>query len=368
MRFPGRPGWRTALVACFLLAGVASGCRPARPEAPEPAIPEAPALGAPRPATAAELDSLEARGGRLEPLTSLLISFRDSLVLEAYYHGASPERAANLKSASKSLISALVGIALRDSLLQGVDQPVAELLPEYFPDGTDPRRRAMTLHQVLSMTTGLEGTSFDAYGAWVSSRDWVAFALERPFACEPGTCMTYSTGNSHLMSAILTRVSGRSTLDYARRFLFDPMGIRLAPWDRDPKGIYLGGNNMALRPRDMVKFGALYLHRGRWEGRQLLPEDWIDRSWQQVATSRWNGHGYGYFWWIREWNDESVYFAWGYGGQYIFVVPRLELVVSVTSDIAQRRRGGNHNAAVHALLREHIIPAFREESNGAIGP
>jgi CubicO group peptidase (beta-lactamase class C family) len=206
------------------------------------------------------------------------------------------------------------------------------------------------------MQAGLEPTSFGNYGRWVASSNWVRFALQRPFVDEPGGRMLYSTGNTHMLSAILTRATGMSTLAYARAKLARPLGIELAAWTRDPQGIYFGGNEMVLRPRELLAFGELYRNGGRHDGRQIVPEDWIRASWTQRATSPFNGHGYGLGWWMRSMRGYDVYFAWGYGGQYVFIVPQLELTVVTTSDAVSPREG-DHNRALHRLLVEYLIPA-----------
>ena len=206
------------------------------------------------------------------------------------------------------------------------------------------------------MTTGIQGTSFGNYGAWVSSRNWVWDALRRPVECDPGRCWEYSTGNTHLLSVILSRQSGKSLRAYARDVFFGPLGIPLYEWDRDPQGYYLGGNNMAMRPRDLLKFGQLFLDRGRYEGEQLVPEEWIDLAWRPRNRSPWNGHRYGYLWWIEEWGGEVAHFAWGYGGQYVVVVPSLDLVAVVTSSLARRQRG--HTRNVRRFFDDYLVPTF----------
>lgn len=307
---------------------------------------------------AQDVETLLDRGEDLAPINSLILSWRGAVVGERYYRGMRSDRTVNVKSVSKSLLSPLVGIAIRDSLLEGVHQRIAALLPEYATAIEESHRDDIMLHHVLSMTTGLEGTSFQNYGPWVSSPDWVRFALEQPAVCRPAACMTYSTGNSHLISVILSRVSGRDLRSYAREVLFRPLGIYLPVWDRDPQGYYLGGNNMALRPRDMLRIGELFLNRGRLGDRQLVPESWIERMWDVYAVSPWNGHRHGYFWWSRQFGGEKTYFAWGYGGQYIFIVPRLDLVVVVTSSLTNRPRGANHNRVIQDFLAYDIIPFF----------
>ena len=296
------------------------------------------------------------RAASFRPLTSLLVSRDGERIVERYYRGMEPDRTVNLKSVSKTLLATLVGIAIAEGHLESVDQPVAEVLSEAFRGVEDPRKREITLRHLLSMTAGIETTSFSNYGEWVSSSDWVRDALRRPLECPPGRCWEYSTGNSHLLSAALTRATGTSTLAYARDRLFEPLGIRLPPWDRDPQGIYLGGNNMQLRPADLLEFGELMLDAGRLDDEQLVPWEWILASWRPHATSPWNRHGYGLGWWIERWGGERAFFAWGYGGQYLVLVPRLRLAVVATSSLSGGRRG--HNRDLRRLFDEALIPAF----------
>lgn len=314
------------------------------------------------------LERMLARAEQLTPLSSLVVSRGGEVVVEKYYRGMRADRAVNVKSVSKTLLSPLVGIAIRDGLLEGPEQRIDEILPETFDQleasgRFDPRKRQVTLHHLLSMTTGIEGTSFGNYGAWVSSRNWTWDALRRPMECDPGRCWDYSTGNTHLLSVILSRQTGTTLRAYAREVLFGPLGIPLYEWDRDPQGYYLGGNNMAMRPRDLLKFGQLFLDGGRYDGEQLVPEEWIELSWRPRNRSPWNGHRYGYLWWIEDWGGEIAYFAWGYGGQYVVVVPRLELVAVVTSSLARRQRG--HTRRLRDFFNHYVIPAFADRPTGS---
>jgi CubicO group peptidase (beta-lactamase class C family) len=318
-------------------------------------------VAAPRvPLDSLRLAPVYARAATLPRLRSLLVQQHDSLVGERYFHGATATRPANIKSASKSVMSALAGIALAEGTFRGLDQPLGELLPAETR-GLDSAKRAIRLEDLLTMRAGLQSTSFGGYGAWVSSRNWVRDALRRPMVDEPGHRggdMIYSTGTSHLLSAALTHAAGTSTYEYARRKLAAPLGIRLRPWLADPQGIYFGGNEMHLTPRDMVKFGQLYLRRGRGpDGTQLLPAAWIDSSWVPRTRSRFNDNRYGYGWWIREAAGHPVYFAWGYGGQYVFVVPSLDLVVVTTSDPNAPSRSGNHRDEIYDLLEDIVTAA-----------
>ncbi|MFT4605532.1 MAG: CubicO group peptidase (beta-lactamase class C family) [Rhodothermales bacterium] len=307
------------------------------------------------------------RAEAIAPLNSLLIWHQDSLVVEAYFRGMGESRRVNIKSASKSVLSALVGIAVADGDLDSLDRPLADFLPEYFRSGAADKNE-ISLRHALTMKTGLETTSFANYGAWVSSSDWVRFQVDQPLECEPGACWSYSTGTSHLVAVILSRTTGQSLHAYAQERLFGPMGIAIPTWDRDPQGNFLGGNNMALRPKDLLAFGRLYLQDGQWNGKQILSADWIRDSWGNYGRSPWNGNRYGYFWWNRDLAGERVWFAWGYGGQFVFVVPRLDLVVVMTASLVNRPAGVNHNARVYDLLEDFILPAARRRGPSFSAP
>jgi CubicO group peptidase (beta-lactamase class C family) len=174
---------------------------------------------------------------------------------------------------------------------------------------------------------------------------------------DPGTSMEYSTGTSHILSAIITRASRKSTHQFATEVLAQPLGMSLARWPRDPQGIYLGGNEMLMTPRQMITFGELYLNRGRARGRQVLRREWVDTSCQPRTRSRWDSdREYGYGWWIQEFARHRACFAWGFGGQYIFVFRDLDLVVAITSatTISEERRG--YRRQLFDLLEHHILP------------
>jgi CubicO group peptidase (beta-lactamase class C family) len=290
----------------------------------------------------------------LPRLHSLLVSRRGELVLERYYNGARATRPANIKSASKSVISALVGIAIERRLIPGIDTPIVT----YFPTLAKDRERAkqtITIEDLLTMRSGLESTSNRNYGAWVQSRNWVTHALAQPLRSEPGTEMDYSTGNTHLLSAILTAATRTSTWEFASETIARPLGFALPRWPQDPQGIYFGGNDMLMTPKQMLAFGELYLNRGRINGKQIVPEPWIERSFIPRSRSYWSGQEYGYGWWIRDLGGHRAYYAWGFGGQYIFVVPDLDLVVVTTSSatVAEDRR--SHRRTVFDLVEYLLV-------------
>ncbi len=300
------------------------------------------------------LDQAESLG----PLKTVIIAQHGEVLAQRGYRGHSVSAPTNIKSASKSVISALVGIAIDKGHLQGTHQKIAPLLREDLPSAPDPRIEDITIGHLLSMQAGLNRTSGRNYGRWVSSRNWVRAALAQPFADEPGGDMLYSTGSTHLLSAILTRVAGRSTLDLAREWLGPAGDFSIAGWHRDPQGIYLGGNQMAMSAKSLLGFGELYRNGGRTaDGRQLISPSWIEQSWRLRTHSRFTGDGYGYGWFLREIGGHDVRYAWGYGGQMLYIVPSLGLTCVMTSDDSQPAGRTGYRAELHSLVGEIIRAA-----------
>jgi CubicO group peptidase (beta-lactamase class C family) len=321
---------------------------------------------------AALLEPAAKAAADLPRLYSLLISWRGDLVLEKYFNGARATRPANIKSASKSVISALIGMAITDDAIKGTGQPIVDFFPELKKD-PEPRKQAISIEDLLTMRSGLESTSGRNYGAWVQSGNWVRYALNQPMEDDPGTRVEYSTGTSHLLSAILTKATRMSTWEYAQARLAKPLGFSLARWTQDPQGIYFGGNEMLMTPRQMISVGELYANFGRvperaggsFAGRQLLPRSWIEQTRVPRGRSRWGSdREYGYGWWIRPLGGHDSFYAWGYGGQFIFVFPHLELVVVTTSrsDVSRERR--DHNDAIYDIVGGVVVPAIVKVRSG----
>ena len=293
---------------------------------------------------------------RLPRLHSLLISHRGELVFEEYYNGADPRRPANMKSASKSVISALIGIAIDEGHIKSVEDPITKYFPEYIFNQTNPDKQLITIENLLTMQSGLETTSNRNYGKWVLSDNWVEFVLNQPLVAKPGTRMLYSTGSTHLLSAILTRASGINTKEFAQKHLTSQLGYSMSYWSRDPQGIYFGGNDMEMTPRQMLAFGELYLNKGVHEGRQIIPTNWVKESYRpHVLSPRGQGRYYGYGWWLRDLAGMLVPVAWGYGGQLIFVVEPMDLVVVATSDSTPGRTRRGHLGRLYNLVEDKIL-------------
>jgi len=302
-----------------------------------------------QPASPAVLAPAVAAAKELPRLHSLIVAQRGSIILERYFNGRRETSPANVKSVSKSVISALVGIAV-DRKVLSLEEPIAK----YFPDLPEPKRR-ISIEQLLMMQSGLESTSNRNYGAWVQSANWVRFALGRPLVATPGTQMIYSTGNSHLLSAILTKATGKSTWQFAQEALAKPLGFSLASWMRDPQGIYFGGNDMLMTPRQMLAFGEMYRNGGQANGRQILSNAFIDDTFEPRGRSRISGREYGYGWWIRDMDGRKAYYAWGFGGQYIVIVPSLDLTVVSTSAATVSEDRRDHRRTVEEIIELLIV-------------
>lgn len=312
--------------------------------------------------TKSSYENIFEKADAIESVRSLLIQKSGNLLAERYFDGQSAGEAMNTKSASKSFISLLVGIAIDRGFIENTEQHIQQYFPEYFESISDSLKRTITIEDLLTMRSGLETTSFHNYGRWVVSDDWVEFTLEQPMVDAPGDDMDYSTGSSHLLSVIIEKTSGMSTKRFAQKYLFDPMEIEPGGWQQDPQGYYFGGNNLALEPADMLKIGQMVLNGGTYKGERILSKEWLARSFQTYTRSEYNPYDYGYLWWNRRVAGEKVFFAWGFGGQYIFIIPDLDSVIVITSSLQNADQSRSYKRPVFDLLGTNIIPLLRQQS------
>jgi len=307
------------------------------------------------------LEGIVEQARALDALETLLIARDGQLIVEEGFGGKSTTATTNIKSASKSVVSALVGIAIDKGILEGTEQKIAPILRDKLPKDPDPRIEDITIGHLLSMQAGLRPTSGVNYGRWIAGRDWVAGALSMPFEDEPGGGMLYSTGSTHLLSAILTKKAGKSTLELAREWLKPVEGFRIGHWLRDPQGIYMGGNQMAMSPRSMLAFGELYRNRGKVGDVEVVSETWIEKSWAPRTRSIHNDDEYGYSWFITRMDEKPVYYAWGFGGQMIYVVPEVGLTVVMTSDENRPSASNGYRDKLQDLMTS-IVQAVSQAS------
>ena len=363
---PYRRSAVSALIALAVCAAVVA-CKPPSDEPlPDNATQESYALdnltAAPDEALFAEvLDAIER--GRYGELHSLIIIHDDALVLEKYFSGWTRHMLHPCYSVTKSVTSMLVGIAIDRGSLTDVDQKVLSFFPEYAElENPDERKADITLEHLLTMTPGFAWNEIvppyytvtgelnprNQFIEMTESSDWIKYMLDLPLQYDPGETFVYSTGSTHLLSGILTRATGRSAAELAAERLFGPLGISGWEWLADPAGNSSGGVGLSLHPADMAILGYLFLNNGRLDGRQIISQSWVSVS--TAAHLVVGGDGppggtsdYGYLWW--RFNDRyfqrrrpagapevnDLYYASGYGGQYVFIIPHLRLVITATA-------------------------------------
>jgi CubicO group peptidase (beta-lactamase class C family) len=303
-----------------------------------------------------------AKVAQLSRVHSLLVAHDGKLIAAHVFRGHGLERPVNIRSASKAIVGALVGIAIERGLITSVQQPMLPLLKKRAPADLHPKVATISIDHLLTMRAGLERTTgWPHYDRWVQSPNWVSYALSRSFVAEPGGRMVYSTANMHLLSAILTDLSGVTTWDLAQRWLGKPLGIAIPPWRRDPQGIYLGGNDMRFPPGDLLRFGEMYRNGGLYRGRQVVPSNWIEASWAPRATDE-RGRNFGYGWFIASSRGHPVYYAWGLGGQVLCVSPTLKLSIVITCEHEPSMGSElqDHNYKVHELVTTGFMAAAME--------
>lgn len=280
-------------------------------------------------------------------LHSVLVIRNGYIVAEVYFYPFQQDGKHQLICATKSLISALVGIAIENGHIDGEDHQVLDFFPERTVANDDVRKQAMTLEHLLANTSGLDWPNdLGTYIEMLRSKDWIQFVLDRPMVEEPGSKFTYSTGNPYLLSAILSATTGMDTLSFAQERLFGPLGISNVYWEADPNGVLMPAD-LQLTSRDMARFGYLYLNNGVWDGQQIVPADWVAASVKEHIDTPWE-QGYGYQWWVWPF---GAYVAQGGGGQCVFVLPELDIVVVSTGGLESLCNvpGG--------LVEDFVIPA-----------
>jgi CubicO group peptidase (beta-lactamase class C family) len=262
----------------------------------------------------------------------------------------------NVRSVTKSVLSALVGITIEQNILKSLDIKLGD-----FFNNLDKEKSAITLHQLLSMTSGfpyIDGVS--PMIRLLTSKNWIQHILQIPLQSPPGKEYIYSTASSHLMAGVLNQLLNSRLLQFAQEHLFTPLGIDPPQWERDPQGILFGGTNLFLSIDDMIKFGMFYLKNGVWNHEKLLSHQWVKSS--ITPHSRIDDqYQYGYGWWLRYFPNSKnqgntfVFGAYGFGGQRIYVVPQLDLVITAISMLDLWA----HTEILDNLVGEYLLPAVR---------
>lgn len=290
----------------------------------------------------------------LQQLHSLQIQRGDDVIFAQARQGAGLDKPANIKSCSKSIVALLLGTAIDRQEIPSVNATLQEVAPQLLPANATPGSESITMEDLVTLRAGLERTSGSNYGEWVNSPNWIADALTRPMVAEPGQQMLYSTGSTHLLGAALTVATGLSLLRLTRERLGAPLGIEIPAWTKDPQGYYLGGNEMAITPRSMLKIAVLLRDRGAFANRQIIPERWVLESTKPHGRSPFSGLDYGYGWFL---SPSGYELARGYGGQIIAAPPDRNLAVAITSDPTHPARSGGYFGELVRLLDGPILNA-----------
>ena len=330
--------------------------------------------------------TVSARSGADTGVHAILIERGGRLVYEEYFNAPdqswgtslgritmTPTTLHDLRSVTKSVVSALVGIAVGEGAIKSLDQPVIEWFPE-FPELNTAERRRVTLAHALGMTAGFEWDEEIPYTdprndeiRMTRDSQPLRFALARPFAHRPGEEWIYNGGVVQVMAAVLERATKKPIEEYARIKLFDPLGIDTVQWMGDLAGIPAAASGLRLRARDLAKFGSLFLHRGQWNGKQIIPATWVESSTRRhfrfrprTGADSAGQFGYGHFWWYNCFPSAAGLIearsAVGNGQQRIFVMPGLDMVVTI---FAGRYNDRTASALAGRILRNYIFPAVR---------
>ncbi|MEI7027398.1 serine hydrolase domain-containing protein [Paenibacillus sp. y28] len=301
-----------------------------------------------------------------EKITSCLVYQRNGIALEYFKNKKNANKLFQVHSVTKSVLSIALGIAMEEGVVGGTQTPISRYLPE-----VESAKEQVTIGHLLTMTPGFHWPEWEAWGGrpfpMISSTDWVKFVLERKMDLQPGHKMIYNSGASHVLSAILQSVTGQKTSAYAEEKLFAPLGIQEYRWYEDSKRISIGGFGLCLRTEDMLKLGLLMMKNGVWDGKPIVSGSWVDRSTAAYYHTYDKWGSYGYHWWVlademRRPYDPKIFFAMGYGGQYIIVCPELQIVVVFTSELCR------DTTRPLQLFKAHLLDSMLEAAGTYRGP
>ena len=310
------------------------------------------------------LDSAFAQARQLGFVDGLLVIRNGRLVAERYYNGYTGSTPHNVMSVSKSFLSAMTGIALRERLIENIDVKVLPYFPEYIYPDIDERKYDISIRHLLSMRMGIESESSN-YWTIYNSDNWLKTTIELPLLSAPGERHRYNTFQTHLLSAIITKASGMDTKTFAETYLLDPMRISLYHWEQGPQGYYFGGNSMHFSPREMAVLGYLYLQDGMLDGTQIVPKEWVDFTLSPStdnSSNQWGAfenYNYAYLWWLGQINGHDLFMGYGWGGQFVVVFPSLNLVVVSTADpYVDGETSTIQEFAIFDIIADYILPAI----------
>lgn len=302
--------------------------------------------------------------GEFKGITGGMVSIGGDVKFEAYAPGNRPDKRHDIRSATKSITALLVGELIEDGSLKSVKQKLSELLPDEFSHmkKNDPRRD-ITVEDALTMRTGLAcndwaPASVGHEDKMYQTKDWAAFLLSKPMAYERGEHFSYCTGGVVLLGRVIEKLSGKSVPDFANERLFSPIGIEGARWDDTPGGHTDTGGHLRLKLKDLHTLGLLVHAEGTWQGEQLIDASWLRRTLKEQTRIYERRERYGYLWWrdggTVKGKDVSLIYAHGNGGNFIFIVPELDLVAAFTG----KNYGKREQFIPNQLVAQRIVPAL----------
>ena len=305
------------------------------------------------------VDRLYARAAREKSTLGVLLVKNGALISEAYFNGAAIDQATRIQSVTKSITSALTGIAIAQGHIGSIDDPLIEYLPEFSEQIRDSRKKLITIRHLLQMQAGYpwEESSEELFNALYGGLR-PRYFLDFPLMRTPGEAMEYSNLTAHLLGMVITRATDTSLPAYAQEYLFDPIGAELGEWLQLWEGFYGAAGDLSLTARSMASFGQLYLDNGRYRDQQIIPKEWVQESLRAYSTDvlhyrvgkNYEDISYGYMWWSAKAGDRTFYFAWGHGGQLIALVPDHQIVVVVKAD----PQFGQHNGRAWRAERANL--------------
>jgi CubicO group peptidase (beta-lactamase class C family) len=348
IKFPSLSRTVYSLMVFFLAISLMSGCAPSsggeevdyapleRNDWPV-STPEGQGL------KSALIDRFYRDAGEQDTLYSLLVIKNGNLIAEKYFNGGSVNKRADLASVTKSFTSALMGIALNECDLDSLDQKMVEFFPEYVDQLEDPRKREITLEQMIQMRSGYPWEEFTPprLSELFSSPNWIPHLVDFSLTSDPGTEFGYSNLTAHLAGVVIAKACGKNLITLAEDHIFDPIEGQMATWPSDPSGYNYGSGALALTARDAARFGLLYLNGGEYQNKQVIPAAWVESSLDRYSTGIYGEGlgrylrdlGYGYFWWSATSGTHDFNYAWGHGGNLIVLIHDLDMVIVTTADI-----------------------------------
>lgn len=311
------------------------------------------------------LDSAFIQADFLEFVDGLIVIRNGEIIAEDYYNGYDENTPHNVKSVSKSFLSAITGIALYQGLIDSLGEKVLDYFPEYIYEQMDERKYDITIRHLLTMQMGIDreaNNDYELYNQIYYSDDWLKSTIELPLLSDPGASMRYNTFQTHLLSAVIDKSTDKNLLEYATDNLFNPMGIDIEIWEQGPKGYYFGGNSMYFTPREMAVLGYLFLNDGKLNNQQIIQSEWVDlsltKTWDE-DNPEWGvltDYNYGYLWWLGKINGYDLFMALGYGGQLLVAFPTINLIVVSTAD-HNIPPDVSQTQPILKIISDYILPA-----------